>query len=53
MGTFINVVFSDFKTKKWQLSDNKYEVIKIAMSIDKEKRFTNFEEFEKAWSEAQ
>lgn len=53
LGAFINIVFTDFQTKKWQLSDSKYEVIKMAMSIDAGKRFKNFVEFEKAWGEVQ
>lgn len=53
LGAFINIVFTDFQTKKWQLSDSKYDVIKMAMSIETGKRFKSFVEFKKAWSEVQ
>ena len=49
LGVFIRIIFTDYKTKQWQLSWPRFEIIEKAMALDPSVRFQNIDDFEQAW----
>lgn len=52
LGVFIRIIFTDYETKSWTLSDEKLSVVQKATEAEPSKRFSNFKEFEREWSNA-